>query len=96
VNQGKNAGHQAWLRRWLGDPITVRVTYREHWWDGDDSEDPNEDSGYVQYMIRTARSNPMRRRTTIIPKKSVTCPRCGKVEPDLNELAYHQRYECRG
>ena len=24
------------------------------------------------------------------------CPRCGKVEPDLNELAYHQRYECRG
>jgi hypothetical protein len=51
VNQGKNAGHQAWLRRWLGDPITVRVTYREHWWDGDDSEDPNEDSGYVQYMI---------------------------------------------
>ena len=38
----------------------------------------------------------MRRRTTTIPKKSVTCPRCGKVEPDLNELAYHQRYECRG
>lgn len=51
MNQGKNAGHQAWLRRWLGEPITVRVTYHEHWWDGDDSEDPNEDSGYVQYMI---------------------------------------------
>jgi len=43
--------HQEWLRRWLGEPVTVRVSYREHWWDDDDSVDPGEDSGYVQYMI---------------------------------------------
>ena len=43
--------HQEWLRRWLGEPIIVRVSYREHWWDDDESDDPGEDSGYVQYMI---------------------------------------------
>ena len=44
--------HQEWLRRWLGEPVTVRVTYREHWWE-EDSDDPGEESesGYVQYMI---------------------------------------------
>ena len=42
--------HQEWLRRWIGDPITVRVTYREHWWD-DDDDDPSEESGYVSYSV---------------------------------------------
>lgn len=48
--------HQEWLRRWIGDPITVRVTYREHWWDDDDSDDPNEESGYVTYWLAPSAS----------------------------------------
>lgn len=47
----ENAGHQAWLKRWLGEPVIVSVTYQERWWEDDEDSDPHEDSGFVGYTF---------------------------------------------
>lgn len=50
-----NASHQAWLKRWMGEPVTVSVTYETVWWEtdenGDPYPDPSEERGFVSYTF---------------------------------------------